>query len=208
VDDHAIFRDGLRSVLSLIDGFHVIYEAGTGKEFLELLGRFLPDIVLMDISMPEMDGVDATQKALNLYPDLKIITLSSYSDHMYYYKMIKAGVRGFVQKKSGKKELEKAINDVYRGNDYFPQELLRNLLFKIGNKGIEAIGESEIKLSKREIEVLELICLGHTNNEIAEILHLSPKTIDNHRTNLLQKTSTKNAAHLVMFSVKHHLIEL
>ncbi|MBN1116589.1 MAG: response regulator transcription factor [Bacteroidales bacterium] len=208
VDDHAIFRDGLKSVLSQISEFRVIYEAETGKEFLNLLNDIVPDIVLMDISMPEMDGITATEKALKKYPMLKIITLSSYSDHVYYYKMIKAGSQGFVQKKSGKEELEKAIKEVYEGKNYFPQELLRNLIFKISHDGTNNINQGKILLSKRESEVLELICTGNTNSEIADKLCISPKTVDNHRTSLLQKTETKNAAHLVMFAIKNHLIEV
>ena len=158
--------------------------------------------------MPEMDGIEATEKALLKYPDLKIITLSSYSDHVYYYKMIKAGVQGFVLKKSGREELQEAINTVYNGGNYFPQDILRNLLFKVSNTGVDSILNNEIRLSKRETEVLQLICQGFTNNEIAEKLHISPKTVDNHRTNLLSKTSTKNTAHLVMFAIKHHLVEV
>jgi DNA-binding NarL/FixJ family response regulator len=208
VDDHSIFRDGLKLVLNQIEDFHIIDEAETGIEFLKLLNKHIPDVVLMDISMPEMNGIEATEKALIKYPELKIITLSSYSDHVYYYKMIKAGVQGFVQKKSGKEELEKAINAVYRGENYFPQDILRNLIFKIGKSGIESIGDNKIILSKREMEVLQLICKGNTNNEIAEKLHISPKTVDNHRTNLLSKTNTRNAAHLVMFAIKNHLIEI
>ena len=208
VDDHAIFRDGLKTVLSQIPDFIVIDEAETGKEFLDLLINNKPDIVLMDISMPEMDGIEATEKALIKYPDLKIITLSSYSDHVYYYKMIKAGVQGFVLKKSGREELQEAINTVYNDGNYFPQDILKNLLFKVSHTGVDSILNNEIRLSKRETEVLQLICQGFTNNKIAEKLYISPKTVDNHRTNLLSKTSTKNTAHLVMFAIKHHLVEV
>lgn len=208
VDDHTIFRDGIKSVLDQIDDFNIIDEAETGVEFLKLLEKQVPDIVLMDISMPEMDGIEATEKALIKYPELKIITLSSYSDHIYYYKMIKAGVQGFVLKTSGKKDLENAIKAVYKGENYFPQDILKNLLFKISTKGINSLSNNEIRISKRETQVLQLICQGNTNNEIADNLCISPKTVDNHRTNLLSKTGTKNSAHLVMFSIKHHLIEI
>lgn len=208
VDDHAIFRDGLRSVLSQIEGFVVVDEACSGIELLKLLDTKTPDVILMDISMPEMDGIEAAEKALRKMPNLKILTLSSYSDHIYYYKAIQAGVHGFVQKKSGKSELEKAIRALKNNENYFPQEILRTLIFKIGKSGTESLRSTNIAISKRESEVLELICKGFTNIEIADKLNLSPKTIDNHRTNLLFKTETKNSAHLVMFAIKNHLIEI
>jgi len=207
VDDHTIFRDGLKSLLSQVPNFHVQGEAKTGRDFLNILKNTKPDVVLMDISMPEMDGVEATEKALLKYPNLKIIALSSYSDHIYYYKMIKAGVQGFVLKKSGTEELQDAISNVYNGENYFPQDILKNLIFKLGNTGIDSTSNS-VSLSKRETEVLQLICQGFTNNEIADKLHISPKTVDNHRTKLLSKTNTKNSAHLVMFAIKHHLVEV
>jgi len=207
VDDHTIFRDGLKSLLSQVTNFHIQGEAETGRDFLNILKNTKPDVVLMDISMPEMDGVEATEKALLKYPNLKIIALSSYSDHIYYYKMIKAGVQGFVLKKSGTEELQEAISNVYNGENYFPQDILKKLIFKLGNTGIDSTSNS-VSLSKRETEVLQLICKGFTNNEIADKLHISPKTVDNHRTKLLSKTNTKNSAHLVMFAIKHHLVEV
>lgn len=208
VDDHTIFRDGLKSLLSQIKGFEVISEAENGVDFINQLESLNPDLVLMDISMPQMDGIEATEKALKKNHNLKIIALSSYSDHVYYYKMIKAGVLGFVQKNVGKEELEEAIRLVAEGENYFPQDVLRNMIFNIGNKGSNSILSNEIILSKREQEVLYLICQGFTNNEIANKLSISPKTVDNHRTNLLSKTDTKNTAHLVMFSIKNHLVEV
>lgn len=208
VDDHAIFRDGLKSVISQIEGFLVIDEACSGIELLKLLDTKTPDVILMDISMPEMDGIEAAEKALKKMPNVKILTLSSYSDHIYYYKAIQAGVHGFVQKKSGKEELEKAIRAINNNENYFPQEILRTLIFKIGKSGTASLNNSNLSISKRESEVLQLICKGFTNIEIADKLNLSPKTIDNHRTNLLAKTGTKNSAHLVMFAIKNHLIQV
>lgn len=208
VDDHAIFREGLHYVLDLIPEITVIGEGNNGFEFLEFIKQNSCDVILMDISMPEMDGIEAAQKALKIQPDLKIITLSSYSEEIYYYKMIKAGVMGFVQKKSGKDILEEAIKTVHKGENYFPQNILRKLIFKVGNDGESALVNSEVKISKREKEILSLICRGFSNNEIAEELFISPKTVDNHRTNLLSKTNTKNAANLVMFAIKNKIIEI
>lgn len=208
VDDHEIFRDGLKFILSQIMGFEVVAEASNGKEFLKLLDSFIPDIVLMDISMPEMDGVEASGQAVLKCPGLKIIALSSYGDDLYYYKMVKAGVSGFVQKKSGKDELEKAIRSVLDGDNYFPPQMLQKIIIKLGQSGPDSLSNPELNLSKREKEILTLICQGYSNNEISEMLFISPKTVDNHRTNLLSKTSSRNSASLVMFALKHNLIEL
>jgi DNA-binding NarL/FixJ family response regulator len=208
VDDHELFREGLNFVLSQIEDFEIINEASTGRQFLDIIRSDLPDIVLMDVSMPEMDGIQATELALQNYPDLKIIALTSYTDDIYYYKMIRAGVQGFIIKSAGKDELQKAILSVYNGNNYFPQNLLRKIIMKISNSGEESLFNKEIRLSKREKEILLLICQGYSNNEIGEKLFISPKTVDNHRTNLLHKTSTKNSANLVMFSIKNKLIEI
>ncbi|MBI9064953.1 MAG: response regulator transcription factor [Marinilabiliaceae bacterium] len=208
VDDHELFTDGLEVVLSQIEDFEIVSKASNGREFLEQIELLHPDIVLMDISMPEMDGIETTQRVLAKFPDLKIITLSSYGDDVYYYKMIKAGAHGFVQKKSGKKELETAIRTVFAGNNYFPHELMRKIIFKIGNQPEGGITNIKVELSKREKEVLVLICQGFSNKEIAEKLFISPNTVDNHRSNLLSKTSTRNAAHLVLFAIKEKLIEI
>jgi DNA-binding NarL/FixJ family response regulator len=162
----------------------------------------------MDISMPEMDGIAASELAIKKFPNLKIIALSSYGDDLYYYKMVKAGVSGFVQKKSGKDELEKAINVVLSGENYFPPQLRQKIIIKLGQSGPESISNPDLNLSKREREILKLICQGYSNNEISEMLFISPKTVDNHRTNLLSKTSSRNSASLVMFAIKNNLIEL
>lgn len=208
VDDHELFRDGLKFVLTQIDGFNILGEASNGKEFLSALNTQTPDIILLDISMPEMDGIEAAQKAMSLNKDLHIITLSSYGQEVYYYKMIKAGVAGFVQKNANKSELEEAIRVVAEGGNYFPQNILRNLVLKVGKEGEQGLVNGEIHVSNREKEVLALICKGYSNNEIAEELFISPKTVDNHRTNLLSKTHTKNSANLVMFAIKNHIIEI
>lgn len=208
VDDHTVYREGLKFVLSQIEGFKIDDEAKTGIEFLEKIELNKPDIVLMDISMPEMDGIEATERALKKYNDLKIVTLSSYGDEVYYYKMVKAGASGFIQKQADKEEIEKAIIKVYNGETYFPAKILQNIIIKMSNSEEDSISIDLVNLTKREKEILGLICNGYSNKEISEKLFLSPKTIENHRTNIISKTGTKNTAHLVMYSIKNKLIEL
>jgi len=209
VDDHHLFREGLKKVLNESEDIEIIGEASNGKEFLEVLKTQQPDVVLMDIAMPEMDGIEATRKTIIQYPDLKMIALSMYDDQEYYYKMIHAGVKGFILKTSSKKELETAIRTVYDGDCYFSNDLLRNIIlnFTPHNKNVKA-GNQDIEFTKRETEVLQLLCKGLSNNEIADMLHVSTKTIDTHRLNLLSKTATKNTVSLVMFAIKNKLFEI
>lgn len=208
VDDHTLFREGVKFVLSQMEHVEVIGEADSGVSFLELLKTSQPDVVFIDVSMPEMDGVTAVEKAIAAYPQLKMIALTSYGDEVYYYKMIKAGALGFVLKKAGKDQLEEALHCVMRGESYFPVDMMRKLIFKVSNEGEDAIVNGEIALSAREKEVLLNICQGYTNNEISEKLFISPKTVENYRSALLQKTGTRNAAHMVMFAIKNKLIEV
>jgi len=202
VDDHGIFRDGIKLVISQTDEYEVIGEASNGKEFIDQLDNNLPDIVLMDISMPVMDGIVASKLALEKHPGLKIISLSMFGDEEYYLKMIETGVKAVIFKKSGTTELLHALDEVSKGNSYFSQELLKKLVFKINTPQ----AKDELQISPREKEVLALICNGFTNKEIADKLFISSKTVDRHRTSLLQKTETRNSAHLVMFAMKNKLI--
>lgn len=210
VDDHKMFRDGLKHILDYLDNIKVVAEAADGKEFLELLNTYKPDLVLIDISMPEMDGIKATEAALSKYPNLKIIALSMFGDEEYYNKMIQAGVKGFILKDSGSNELEKAIYEVINGNSYFSQELLRRIIKNIGNVSSSGIDGKNGRnaITDREKEVLKYICQGMNNHEIAGILHLSQRTVEGHRANLLKKTSTKNTVNLIMYAIKNKLVEV
>ena len=163
----------------------------------------------MDISMPVMDGIEATKKALEKYPDLPILALSMFGDEEYYYKMVHAGVKGFVLKESGSEELSDAIREITSGNNYFSQELLRKIIINIGNSKLESqVRTPTNTLTKRESEILRLICQGMSNMEIANMLHLSQRTVEGHKANLLKKTSTKNTVNLIMFAIKNNLVEV
>ena len=207
VDDHGLFRNGLKLLLNTTQLVQVVGEASNGAEFLELIKSGLPDIVLMDIDMPVMDGIEATRRAIAMYPDLKIITLSMFGEDEYYYQMIDAGVKGFLLKNSDISELKQAIQQVNAGKTYFSEELLLNMLRNIKTVSITE-KQGEVSLSDREIEVLQQICKGLSNQEIADVLHISKRTVDKHRANLLEKTNCRNTASLVMFALKNKLIEL
>ncbi len=207
VDDHLIFREGLRNLIEVEDIGKVVGEAGNGKDFIENFEDISPDLVLMDISMPIMDGIEATKQAIEKRPDLKVMALSMNGDEEYYYKMIEAGVKGFLLKDSGIREMEKGIKAVLEGDSYFSNELLRRIITNIG-KPLEKKATGKSLLSAREMEVLVEICNGLTNEEIAEKLFISAQTVKGHRSNLLSKTSCKNSASLVMYAIKNELVEL
>jgi len=207
VDDHLIFRQGLKSIITLENIANVIGEASNGIEFIELLSDLKPDLVLMDIDMPRMNGLDATEKALEILPELKIIAFSMFSDEEYYYKMIDRGVKGFILKTSGINELETAIQNVMSGDTYFSNELLRKIINNFGRTNTTKQTALE-NLTEREIEILQLICLGLNTDQIAEKLFISPKTVKSHKSNLLEKTVCKNTPALILFAIKNKIVQI
>ena len=207
VDDHLIFRQGLKSIITLENIANVIGEASNGLELLNLLTHLKPDLVLMDIDMPHMNGLEATEKALELMPELKIIAFSMFSDEEYYYKMIDRGVKGFILKTSGINELENAIKNVMSGDTYFSNELLRKIINNFGHSNSNKPTLQD-NLTDREIEILQQICLGLSTDEIAEKLFISPKTVKSHKSNLLEKTVCKNTPALILFAIKNKIVEI
>jgi DNA-binding NarL/FixJ family response regulator len=207
VDDHLIFRQGLKSILSIENIANVVGEASNGIELLELLSHLKPDLILMDIDMPHMNGLEATEKALEIIPELKIIAFSMFSDEEYYYKMIDRGVKGFILKTSGINELENAIQNVMLGDTYFSNELLRKIISNLGRTNSNKQTSIDL-LTERETEVLQQICFGLSTEEIAEKLFISPKTVKSHKSNLLEKTECKNTPSLILFAIKHKLVEI
>jgi DNA-binding NarL/FixJ family response regulator len=205
-DDHNLFRNGLKLLLSGQDHVKVVAEASDGTELLELLDNTYPDVVLLDIEMPVMNGIEAAQKAISKYPNLKIISLSMYGEEEYYYKMIDAGVKGFILKNSDIAEVMKAIKIVIEGGTYFSSDVLYNVVKNI--KSVVRTPNNTASLSERELEVLEQICRGLSNQEIADTLFISKRTVEKHRASLLSKTNTKNTANLVMYAIENKLVDL
>ena len=207
VDDHLIFRQGLKSIITMENIANVIGEASNGLELLQLLSHLKPDLVLMDIDMPHMNGLEATEKAIRIMPELKIIAFSMFSDEEYYYKMIDRGVKGFILKTSGINELENAIQNVMMGDSYFSNELLRKIISNMGRTNTIKLTPQDL-LTEREVEILQQICFGLTTEEIAVKLFISPKTVKSHKSNLLEKTECKNTPSLILFAIKNKLVEI
>lgn len=199
-DDHVIFRKGLVTILNEIQTIKVVAEASNGQSLLNSLKTKDADVILMDINMPTMDGIEATKKLRDKYPHIKVIALTMHEEIGYFNKMIEAGANGFLLKKTNRDQLEEAINTVFSGGTYFAEEFVISI-----NKPLASPNEN-IKLSAREKEVLDFICKGYSNHEIAKTLGLSQRTIDGHRSRLFEKTGAKNAPHLVFFAVKNGLV--
>jgi DNA-binding NarL/FixJ family response regulator len=203
-DDHIIFRKGLRAVLNEISFVKVTGEASNGHEVMDALKSHPADIVLMDIKMPVMDGIEATAKVKEKYPDTQVKALTMHEEIGYFNKMIESGAMGFLLKKTGKTQLSEAIENVHKGGTYFSEE------FRLSAQqhDLPVKSKSNIKLSEREQQVLELICKGSSNAEIAKHLGVSQRTIDGHRARLFEKTGAKNAPNLVLFAMKNNLISI
>lgn len=209
VDDHALFRGGLKGLLERFAGVEVVGEAADGDEFLEMVRAegFVADLVFMDISMERTNGDEATREALVLRPELKIITLSMFGDEEYYTRMVQAGARGFLLKNSDIKEVIEAIDVVCGGGDYFSAELLDSMRSSMHNSLVLQSSSVEDLLSSREQEILLGVCQGLSNQEIADKLFISKRTVDKHRANILEKTGCRNTANLVVYAIRNQLVD-
>lgn len=205
VDDHTLFRSGLRGLLSRQEGFEVVADMGSGEEFLAALPTLAVDVVFMDISMPGIDGGETSRRALAMRPELRIITLSMYGDEQYYTRMMECGASGFLLKDSDIADVVAAVETVYAGDSYFSRTLLDSLA---GRMHSVAVCEDEESLSAREIEILACVCQGLSNQQIADRLFISKRTVDKHCANILEKTGCRNTADLVVYAIKNKLVEI
>ena len=208
VDDHSLFRNGLRGLLERNEGFRVVGEASSGEEFLSLLEQesFAADIVFMDFSMPGLDGAQTTERALARCPDLRIITLSMFGEESYYSRMVEAGARGFLLKDSDIGDVLEAIAAVMGGGSYFSPRLLSSLTGRMHAREHDELADDQ--LSSREREILVAVCRGLSNQEIADELFISKRRVDNHRANILEKTGCKNTASLVVYAIRNGIVDI
>ena len=205
VDDHEIFRKGLVMVLNRIPDIKVVGEAINGKMCIDMIGSLYPDIVLMDVQMPEMDGIEATEYLHEHYPELTVVALSMFGEESYLQQMIDAGVTGFLLKSIGKDELAMALNQIHKGNNYFSPELLPYFTHRFQDS---VSTKEQIQFSRREREILQEIAKGKSNQEIADALYISKRTVDGHKTKLIHKTGSKNVLDLLIYALKKGLVEI
>ena len=211
-DDEQLFRSGIRFLLGREQNFNVIFEAENGKELIDFITNTeeFPDVILMDLKMPEMNGVEATKAIHKSHPDIKIIALTSYDGKSFITNMIDVGASSYLLKNTSPKMVIHTINEVYDKGFYYDEKVLtiihENIISSSG-KRIKSDLDKKL-LSKREIDVLELICEQYTTSEIAEKLFISPRTVEGHRNNLLLKTQSKNVAGLVIYGIQKKLIEI
>lgn len=205
-DDHKIVRDGIKLMLETQIGIDVIAEANNGREALQKLNNSVIDIVVMDINMPEMDGITATKEIKSIYPDVKVLALTMSNDDLHIRQMIQAGASGYIMKSAGRAELKDAINSVMNGKHYFSDEATHSIMMDLVKGKGKPSSPDAVHITDRELEILELIIQEFTNQEIAEQLFISSRTVDAHRRNLLQKTGARNTAGLVRYAFQNNII--
>jgi len=203
VDDHKIFREGIKLLLSQFEYVGGTFCAPNGKEYLRLIEKVSPDIVLMDINMPKMNGIEATKRSKEINPNIKIVALSMHDNVEYYTEMTESGIDGFITKDTDSSELNTALNKIISGGHYFSQKILQKVISKYNS-----LEKANVEFSDREVEILHRIAKGMSNKEISEQLFISHRTVERHKENMYKKTDCHNAIKLVVYSVKNKIISI
>jgi DNA-binding NarL/FixJ family response regulator len=207
VDDHAILRDGIRSILESQEDIIVVGEASNGEEAFEFVGKLMPDIVLMDISMPKTNGLEATRMIKERFPQVKVLILTQHDNREYIAPALGAGASGYVLKRSGRREMLNALRQVYEQGAFLTGNVTQEVLKEYSQNGHNK-KEEEQRLTDRERQVLYLIVEGRSNKEIALELGISPKTVSVHRTNLMLKLDVQNTVELIRYAASNPLVSL
>lgn len=208
-DDHTLVRQGIRSLLALTADIEIVGEAADGREAIEKVRQLAPDIVLMDLAMPKMGGLEATRRIRREFPTTKVLAVTQYDDSEYVIPVIEAGARGFVTKMASPLELASAIQAVYRGDSFLSPSAAAILVEECQLKtDTEGEKDSCQLLTDRERETLKLVAEGHTAREIAEVLVVSPKTVEWYKTNLMRKLNLHNTADLIKYAIRKRVVIL
>jgi DNA-binding NarL/FixJ family response regulator len=204
-DDHSLVRAGLRRIVEESGDMEVVAEASDGREAIEQVHNLLPDVAVVDISMPDLDGLEVVQQLNGYYPQLPVIILTMHAESQYIVRAIQAGAMGYITKQSAPEKLVTAIRKVHEGHRYLTEEVAETLALQVA-KGSKDCSPLET-LSMRELQVLRRLALGQTNREIARAYHISIKTVDTYRSRILKKLDLRNNADISRFAIQNHLIE-
>lgn len=208
-DDHEMFRDGFKLMLTKQPDIQLLGEAENGRRLLQLVETLKPDVVVTDIKMPIMDGIEATQKIKSLFPDMGIIGLSMFDEDDLIVDMLEAGAKGYLLKNAGKEQIVEAIKTVYNGDPYYCKTTSHKLTQMIAKSRYNPYKKTDkVEFSEREKEIIELICREMTNKEIAEKLFLSSRTVEGHRVHILEKMNVKNSVGVVVYALKNGIVNL
>jgi len=208
-DDHKIFRNGLKATLEDYPDFNLLAEASNGKELIGLLTEHTPDVVLMDIKMPEMDGMQTTAYINQNHKNVKVLALSMHNEDKYIVDMMRAGASGYLLKNAEPEEIIEAITTVHNKGFYFNEHLSVTLIKQLVGPGhSDNIAQQNVELNDREVEVLKLVCQECSNQEIADKIFLSVRTVEGYRARLFEKTGSKNLVGLVIFAIKRGIISV
>lgn len=209
-DDHKIFRSGVINTLTPYENINVVFEAEDGEHLLQIMQEQQPDVILMDLKMPRMDGIQATIKVKEKYPQVKVIILTMYEDDNFIVHLVENGANAYLLKNSEPEEIYEAICTTFDKGFYFNENVNLALLKKVLHKNKQQFKptfKNEVQLSDRELEVLKLICNEYTTQEIADQIYLSSRTVEGLRQKLLEKLSVKNTVGLVLYAFRNGLIE-
>jgi DNA-binding NarL/FixJ family response regulator len=206
-DDHQMFREGLRAILERDSNLTIVGEASNGRMALTMAGdATAPDVIIMDIGMPGLNGVDATRQILAKRPEVKVIALSAHADRRFVTAMLEAGAAGYVLKEAASDEIRRAVVVVHRGGKYLSPEIAGTVIDDyLGNKGAGMHTKIRPMLAAREREVVQLLAEGKTSKDVAALLHISVKTVETHRRNIMGKLKVKNLASLTKFAIREGL---
>ncbi len=206
VDDHAILRDGIRSLLESQDDIEVVGEASDGFEAIDRTEKLQPDVVLMDISMPRMNGLEATRQIKERFPDIKVLILTQHDNREYILPALNAGASGYVLKRSGRREMLEALRQVHEYGSYITSHIAQEIIHTETDKSRNSEDSSQ-HLTERERQTLKLIAEGKSNKEIALLLGISPKTVSVHRTNIMTKLDLHNMVELIRYASESSIFD-
>jgi DNA-binding NarL/FixJ family response regulator len=209
VDDHQLVRDGIKALLMSAQDLQILGEASTGKECFEKIALEQPDILILDISLPDTTGIEITKKVTDLYPSIRVLILSMYTNEDFIFNSVKAGARGYLPKNTSREELLSAIHAIFEGEEFFADSISRIMLKSYVRKAKEddlAPLRDPIPLTTREIEILRLFAEGFINKEISDQLDISIRTVETHKNHIMKKLELKSTVELIKYAIRNKIV--